>query len=784
MFRNYFKIMLRNLWKYKSFAFINIFGFSIGIACFLLISLWVTNELSYDKFHKNIDRLYRINTELSDGRIIPNSSLRLGKELQLRYPEIKEYTNFIPWARSLVKYKNKSYDENNIYLVDPAFFSMFSFHFVSGNPSNPLPDSYSIIMTDETARKYFGNENPIGKRVHSDLFDRDFTVTAVVKKMPTNSTLQFNIAGSINLMPLQRRESWEFSGWTYILLKENVSEKEFDTKIKNFYKKYVNTQWDATLKLQNYASIHLFENGKAGLVKLVYIFSIVAVLVLLIACFNFMNLSTARSTRRALEVGIRKVNGAGRKNLIFQFLGESVFITFLAAFIALIIVELALPSFNNFTGKSLSFNYENINKFVLGPFAIALFTGLIAGIFPAFILSSFKPASVLKGGKLSSFAKGAFLRKVLTTSQFILSIGLIICALIVKEQMDFVRNTNLGMDRESVITLPNNVEISKKYDTYKSLMLRNKGIESVSASATQPFDVNQNIEINWQGHMDEEPVNMRYTMIDYDFFKTMGMEIVDGRDFSKKFPADSTHAVILNESAVKLMGFKNPIGKTVYFGHPAFPENKRFVKIIGVVKDFHFRSLHSPMGPFIFRMYQPWLFNIFIKLKPGNVQETIAGIQEISKKIAPDYPFKFQFLDDIYNRMYLMENKVSVLFNVFSGLAIIISCLGLFGLAAYTVEQRTKEIGIRKVLGAKVPAIVFLLSKEFTKWIIIANVIAWPVAYYFMSNWLNSFAYRIDVSIWYFLFAGGIAVVVALVTIGIHAIKAATANPIESLRYE
>jgi len=776
--------MLRNFRKNKVFSFINIFGLSLGIACFLLISMWVTDELSYDTFHKKIDRLYRVNTELSDGRIIPNSSLRLGKELQLKYPEIEEYTNFIPWARSLVKYKNKSYDENNIYLVDPAFFSMFSFEFIAGNPADPMPDSYSIIMSDKTAKKYFGNEDPIGKIVHSDIFDKDFTVTAVVKKMPSNSTLQFNIAGSINLMPLQRRESWEFSGWTYILLKDNVSVNDFDKKLTSFYKKYVDSDWDATLELQNYATIHLYENGKAGLVKLVYILSIVAVFILLIACINFMNLSTARSAKRALEVGVRKVNGARRKHLVSQFLGESIFTSLAATCVAIIIVEITLPVFNNFVGKSLSFSNDNIFKFAELPLALALFTGIIAGIYPAFILSSFKPAAVLKGGNLNSFSKGASFRKVLTIGQFVLSIGLIICALLVNEQIDFVRSADLGINRESVITLPSNVEILKKFDAYKSRLLLNTGIASVSASATQPFDVNQNIAVNWQGHMDEDPVEMRYTMVDYGFFKTLGMKIIGGRDFSKAYPADSTDAVIINESAVKLMGFKNPIGKSVYFGHPAFPENKRFVKIIGVVKDFHFLSLHSPMGPFIFKMYQPWLTNIFIKLNPGEVQKTLAGIKAVSKNIAPDYPFKFEFLNDTYNRLYLTENKLSDLFNAFAVLAIIISCLGLLGLVSYTTEQRTKEIGIRKVLGASVIEIILMLTKDFIKWVLIANVIAWPVAYYFMNQWLKDFVYRINISWWVFTLSGGIALLIALVTVSFQAIKAANTNPVKSLRYE
>lgn len=784
MIRHYLKIIIRNLLKNRGYSFINIFGLSLGIACFILLSLWVTNELSYDKFHKNIDHLFRVNTVLSDGRIIPNSSLRLGKELKDRYPEIESYTNFIPWARSLVKYKNKTYDENNIYLVDPDFFSMFSFKFLAGDPSNPLPDSYSVIMTDETAKKYFGEDNPIGKVVHSDYFDKDFTVTAIVKKMPSNSTLQFNIAGSINLMPLQRRESWEFSGWTYVLLKNNVSEEEFGKKIKDFYKEYVDSDWKAVLKLQNYATLHLYENGDAGLIKLVYIFSIIAVFVLLIACVNFMNLSTARSTNRALEVGVRKVNGARRNQLVLQFLGESILTSLIATVIAIVIVEITLPQFNSFTGRSLSLNGTNWINIVWGPLVIALLTGLLAGIYPAFVLSSFRPALVLKAGSANAFARGATFRKVLTIGQFTLSIGLIICALLVKSQMDFIRKTDLGMNRNMVITMPNNVELLKNFDAYKTQLLLNTGVTDVSASATQPFDVNQGIEVNWRGHMDKNSVDMRYTMVDYDFFKTMEMKIVEGRTFSKSYPADSTESVIINQSTAKIMGFKNPLGKIIYFDHPAFPESKKWVKIIGVVKDFHFRSLHSPMGPFIFRMYRPWEANIFVKIKPDNVERTIAGIQSVNKQFAPEYPFKYEFLDDSYNRLYIMENKTSDLFNIFAALAIIISCLGLFGLAAYTVERRTKEIGIRKVLGATIPEIIFLLSKEFSKWIIIANIIAWPLAYYIMNNWLKDFAYRINIGIGIFLLSGIIALIIALITVGANTIKAAASNPIDALRYE
>ncbi|MFC2136051.1 ABC transporter permease [Bacteroidota bacterium] len=783
MFKNYLKIAIRNMRKNKGYSFINIFGLALGMACFILISMWVTDELSYDRFHKNIDNLYRVNTVLQDGRIIPNSSLMLGREMNDKYPEIEAYTNFIPWARSLVTYNNKSYDESDIYLVDPAFFTMFSIEFVAGDPSTALPDMYSLIMTEETAIKYFGDANPIGKRVYSDVFERDFTVTAVVKKMPSNSTLQFNIVSSIELMPLQRRESWEFSGWTYIQLNENVTEDSFNKKIKNFYAEYIDPEYDPNLKLQNYATLHLYETGDAGLVKLVYIFSAIAIFVLIIACANFMNLSTARATKRALEVGVRKVSGAYKRQLIYQFLGESILISFIATLFAVILVELALPVYNNFSGKSLAFIGGDLLNILFGLIGLALVVGLFAGIYPSFILSSFKPVTVLKGKTLSN-GKGASFRKLLTIGQFTISIGLIICTLLVKDQMNYLKNADLGMNRDMVLTLPNNDDLIDKFDAYKAELLRNPKIKNLSASATEPFNVNQMIGVNWEGHMEEEGVSMRYTMIDYDFFDTMEMELILGRDYSPSFATDSTESVIVNESAVELMGFDDPIGKVVYFGHPAFPEEKRFVKIIGVVKDFHFRSLHNTTGPFIFNMHRPWHSFIYLKIKPGNIQQTIAGIEDVTKKFAPEYPFQFEFLDEAYNRLYLMEIKISELFNVFAGLAIIISCLGLFGLAAFTAEQKTKEVGIRKVLGSSVGGIVLMLSKEFVKWIVIANLVAWPIAYYLIDAWLMDFAYKIDIGIWVFLISGIIALVIAIVTVAFQTIKAAIANPIESLRYE
>ena len=783
MFINYLKITFRNLLRHKGYSFINIFGLAVGLACFILISMWIKDELSYDKFHTNIDRLYRVNTITNTGKIISNSSLRLGEELQTRYPEIEAYTNFIPWARSLLKYEDKIYDEQNIYLVNPSFFKMFSFDFVAGNPDDVLKDRYSIVITDETAKKYFGNDDPIGKQVYSDVFGRTFKVTAVVKKMSSNSTLQFNIAGSIELMPQQRMESWEFSGWTYILLKKNVSEKSFNEKIKNFYKTFVDPEWEVYPELQNYGTLHLYETGEPGLVKLVYIFSAVALFVLIIAFANFTNLSSARATKRALEVGVRKVIGANKKQLIIQFIGESIFISFISMIAAIVIVMLVLPSFNQFTGKSLELIDNNLLAGVIVLLSLAILSGVIAGSYPAFVLSSFKPASVLKG-KSGSNKTGLFFRRALTIGQFTISIGLIICTIVVSQQMNYIQEIDLGMDRDHIITMANNPELLKRFDTFKSELMQIPKVQDVSASATQPFDINQNIDINWQDHMNQEPRNMNYTMVDYDFLSTMGMTLVKGRTFSKEFATDSTEACLINETAASIMGFDNPIGKSIYFGHPAFPEEKRNLKIVGVVKDFHSRSLHNPITPFVFKMYRPWLFYIFIRLNPGEVKKAISDIERVTKKYAPEYPFDFAFLDDTYNKLYSVEIKTQSIFNSFAFIAIIVSCMGLFGLATFTAEQKTKEVGIRKVLGASVTSITGMLSGQFALWVLLANIIAWPVSYYILNNWLQDFVYRIDLTIWPFLLAGIIALLIAVITISFQLIKAAIANPVDSLKYE
>ncbi|UCE06771.1 MAG: ABC transporter permease, partial [bacterium] len=748
-----------------------------------LISLWVFDELGYDQFHQKKQRIFRVNTISPDFGLVTSSSWRLGPAMKDAYPEVENYTRVWPWARSLVKYEDKVFDEWNIYLADSSFFLIFSFPFVKGEPKTALTDRYSIVITEATAERYFGDEEPIGKMVYSREFDRNFKVTGVIKNVPQNSMLQFNIVARVDLMPQQRLESWEFTGYTYLLLSENIKELNFDKKISGFYQQYADSTFKRVPVLQKLTKIHLYADGTPGLIKLVYIFSIIAVFILLIACINFMNLSTARAAKYAKQVAVRKVIGAARRQLIIQFLGESIIVSFVSLIVALLFVEIILPGFNSIANKDITFISSNTIMMLLFLVCVALFTGVIAGSYPALFLSSFQPAKVLKENRVPETRSKLF-RNGLTIFQFTISIILISSILVMHDQLKFLQTKDVGMNRDLVIGIANNLDLNEKFDSYKYEILKNPSIENMTSTQNQPIDVGNYVGVNWEGHFDEPEILMAYTTVRYDFFKTFDMKFVQGRPFSRDFSTDKTEACIINETALKLIQLDSPLGKKVYFNHPAFPESLKYVNIIGVVKNHHFRSLHETIGPFIIRMYKPYQSFIYFKLKPENVDETIEYIKKVTHKFAPDFPFGFTFLDDTYNRLYESESRMEKIYQAFAFLAIFISCLGLLGLASFTIEQRTKEIGIRKVLGASMAAIIQLLTKEFIKWIIIANIIAFPIAYFAMNMWLQNFAYRITISWWTVISAGMLALLVALITVSYQSIKAALANPVDSLRYE
>ncbi len=783
MFKNYFKVAVRNLRKHSGYSFINLSGLAIGLACFMLIFLWIRNELSYDKFHENGDRIYRLNTaNINDSGSINNaSSYALGPALIEKYPEIEEHSRVWYWHFGIVKYKDKSFYEKKFYLADPSFFSMFTFTFLKGSPETSLNGLNSIVLTEETAARYFGIEDPVGKTLRFN-DTNDFTVTGIIKNVPRNSHMQFDMISRVEHLGRQRLESWENTGASYVLLNKNADKVSMNKKLERFFIDYVNPESIRKPYLQNMTEIHLNKLGRPDGIRYIYIFSVVAIFILTIACINFMNLTTAKAGGRAKEVGMRKVVGAGRADLIKQFFGESVLLAAFASVIAFGIVLFTLPWFNTLTGKELNlFDKSNYSFFLIAAGA-ALLTGLISGSYPALLLSSFQPVKIIKGIRPNGSKSYPF-RKILVIFQFSISIFLIITTSIVYNQLDFIQNKDIGYNRNNIVTIRMNSELSSNYETYKNELLKNTDIVNVTASASKPVNVGQGIAINWEGNENPDPVGMRYTMADYDYFKTFDMKIVKGRSFSKEFPSDETEAYIINESALEVMNLENPIGTRITFAE-GLPQYYHEGKIIGVVKDFHVRSLHEQTVPFVMRIYKPWYLFIFVKIKPGNVPETISLIKNTTWKFSSGLTFEYSFLDDAFNELYKSEMLMGKLFSVFAFLAIFIACLGLLGLASYTAEKRTKEIGIRKVLGATVSEVVLMLSKDYIKWVVFAGLIAWPSAYFIMKSWLSNFAYQTGIGILTFIFSGFITLLLALATVSFQALKAAGTNPANSLKHE
>ena len=791
MFWNYLKTTWRNIKRYKGYSSINIIGLAVGLACCILILLWVQDELSYDRFHVHADNLYRTVTIYQKTEPATHYwpvCAPLAPALKEDYPEIIKATRFTRLRRGqLIKYGDKSLLETQICLTDPDFFEMFTFPLAQGDPSSALSDPNSLIITEQMATKYFGSEDPLGKTLNINN-EYDFTVTGIMKNVPHTSHLQFDF-----LLPFIRIEdfeknwavldNWTLGGYaTYVLLQKETSLQELNRKIRDYIPKHAARSKDF-LYLQPLKDIHLYSSHiqfgieGQGNIKYVYIFSVVALFVLVIACINFMNLATARSSNRAKEVGLRKVVGARRPQLMGQFFCESVLTALLSLILAVVLVELFLPPFRNLSGKPLESGFSGNINILLAIVIMALITGFISGTYPALFLSSLRPVKVFKG-MLKTEGRGYLFRKILVVSQFSLSILLIICTVLVSSQVDFMRNRKLGLDKEQVVYLPIRSELVRKYDPLKIELLKSAGVRNVAASSNIPsYGVILTLDyITWEGKDPKDPKVLNLTSTGYDFIETLNMEMIEGRSFSEEYPSDE-NAVVINETAQKIIGMENPVGKRLMLGDTELP-------IIGIVKDYHFRSLHSEIEPLLL-VNDPSLYRyILIKLDSGDIPSALANIDNTWKTFFPDTPFEYHFLDEAYDNLYRTEQRMGTLFNYFTGLAIFISCLGLFGLASFMAEKRTKEIGIRKILGASVSGVVILLNREFIKWILIANIIASPVAYYAMSKWLQGFAYRINMEVWIFALAALAALAIAVVTVSYQSVRAATANPADSLRYE
>jgi len=776
MFKNYLKITLRSIQKNKIHYFINITGLSVGLVVFIFIASYVLNEVNHDGFHENRDRIYQIGTGWHNGTPGPMAEL-----LRDRFPEVLSTVRFrYNYGEKNFRYKEKNYKIEHSYFVDPTVFEVFSFPVLQGNPNTALDSPFSMVLTKSEAEKIFGEKDPIGKVLNVE--GQDLEVKAVIDDVPQNSTIQFRALISFQTLNrispglINNVNSMLFQ--TYLLFPENHDPAEIESKLSQFlYSQYDGyDQWPQSLRERVKFSLRPFkllyfdrDRGGSmihGNIQNVYIFSAVALFVLGIALINFINLSTATASVRAKEVGMRKVLGSSRSQLLKQFLSESVFLVFGATILACILVGMLRSRFFELIGKRIEFEYM-FNPAVLLLFILfAVFIGLVSGIYPAIYLSSFQVPNVLHG-RSQKGSKGGLFRRALIIVQFTVSIVLIVGTLMVGRQMDYIRNRDLGFDKNQVLWFEINDSLRNKTEVLKTKLREHSNIQSVATSNyTKP-----GVRSMWGQTWNEKQLDIDVFLVDPDYIETMGLKIVEGRNFLRG--SDRNRTYILNESAIREFGMDSPVGEIVSRN-----------TLVGVVKDFHFRSLHHEIGPLLLAYQMDANPIVNVRISTENVSQTIGFIKMAFNELASGSPFEYHFFDESFEALYQREQKFEKLFFFFSAFAIFIACLGLFGLASFMAEQRTKEIGIRKVLGASIGSVVMLMTREFTKWVVLANVIAWPIAYFAMTRWLQNFAYRINAEVWVFVVAGLIALFIALLTVGTKAIKAAISNPADSLRYE
>ncbi|MGY3053078.1 putative ABC transport system permease protein [Pedobacter sp. UYEF25] len=805
MFKNHLKIAWRNLIKHKTFSIINISGLAIGLSICFIILLYVQNELSYDRFNKQAGNIARIafKAEINGGKIFETNVMPpVAQALKNDYPEVQDATRLQPAGARKVTYKEKSFKDDELAFVDANFFSIFTLPIIAGDGKTALQEPNTIIVTKVIAKKYFGNENPIGKILSFPNDHAQFKVTGVIDEVPVNAHFHFDMFASMASLPSAKSDSWMVSNFfTYLLLKPDYDYKKLEAKLPEVVKKYMGPQIQQTMGislaqfitkgnqmgfiLQPLTSIHLnshsnYELDVPGNAMYVYVFGVIAVFILLIACINFVNLSTASAAKRAKEVGVRKVIGSTKIQLMKQFLVESALVVSIALFVALIIIQLMLPLFNTISEKHLSFgfNLQIIASFI----GLGALVSIIAGIYPAFFLSSFKPIATLKG-KLTSSNNTFGLRSGLVIFQFFISVGLIIGTVVVRQQMKYIQNKNLGYDKEQLLSVSNSYALGKNEQLFKAEMLRDPRVVNATVSSYKPAGPSSggNALSFSEGHENQIMKTQEYH-IDEQYIPTFGMKMASGRNFQKTFSTDST-AIIINETAAKAYGWNNltAVGKTIIRQNSDRGSNVPY-HVIGVVKDFNFQSLHEPITPLLMTLNPDW--GLIFKVKTTDIRGLLSSMRKRWGEFNTDEPFTYTFMDDLYKKTYLAEEKTETILNIFSMFTILVACLGLFGLVTYTAEQRSKEIGIRKVLGASVNQLVQMLSKDLVKLVFIACLFAFPFSYWVMNKWLQGFAFRIGVSWWIFIVAGIAALLIALITVSFQAIKAALSNPIKSLRTE
>jgi len=792
MLKNNIIIAYRNLLKNKIFSLVNILGLALGLACTILIYLWVKDEISYDRFHENREHLYKIMVEQSPSggksTIWEWTPALLAPALEAEVPEVEHAIRLTSWQQELLlTTDNNSFPEKG-YFADSLFFEVFTFPLLNGNATTVLDDLKSIVLSKSLADKYFGNENPVGRSMTIETgfggTEQEVHVTGVFQNIPSHSSLQFDFIRPFQAFLTQApwASQWgNYSFFTFVQLHSESKPQAVDEKVRNFIKDHYEHGYDTGLFLHAFDQMYLrndFSRGRpaTGRIVYVYMFSIVAIIVLLIACINFINLSTARAATRALEIGVKKISGASRFELVTQFLGESFFITFLAAGLALFIIAIGSQFFNQLIGKIITIPYSS-PYFILIFLSVLLITGLAAGSYPSLFLSSLKPNWALKGTAERNGSKNR-LREGLVIFQFVLSITLIINTLIIYNQINYIKDKDLGLDKEDILYFSTYQGINQHQDAFKNDLLQIAGIQSISFANHNPLTVgNSTSDPVWEGKTDMEETYFFVLQTDEDFIQTLGIKIKQGRDFVTYNP-DGKKQYIINEMAAKVMSFKDPIGKSLTFW------DDREGEIVGVVKNFHHQSLHVTIEPLIILLNPPNSGQAYVKVESSNIPKVLSSLDGVYKKYETDFPLEHHFLDKYNEQMYQSEFTTGKLANVFAFLAILISCLGLFGLALHTIDGRIKEIGIRKVLGATVRNLTILISSDFTKLVLIAYVIAIPIAWYLMHRWLQEFAYRIEIGWMTFIVAGVLAIFIAWLTVSYQTIKAALANPVDSLRNE
>jgi len=799
MLKNYLKVALRNLRKHKVYSFINILGLAVGISASVLICLYIFDELSYDRFHRNPDRTYRVVADWSnkgDSRIhqLGTPSV-LARTIRGFYPQVESLVQITgPIEDCVIRYKENALKEPDVFAAEPSFFRVFTFPLVKGDPETALRDPYSIVISQSLAAKCFGEENPMDKIVEIPALSQQnpFRVTGVVRDVLRNSHFRFEMLLSLVTLFPKENPNWTSNNFaTYLLLREGVTEQLMEEKLVEIDRVYfeggrTHIPWVWTLEPIN--SIHLYSdlatggqpNGSIAYVKL---FTVVALLILFIAGINFVNLATARSARRAREVGIRKIVGSLKRQLVGQFLGESILLSLIALVLAVLLIQAALPFYRGMTARALSLPYFS-NPFVIpGLVGLALVIGFLAGLYPAFFLSSFKHTDVLKGSPLSGKGRRSLvLRSGLVVFQFAMSVLLIIGSLVIFRQLDYIKSQRLGFDKDHVVVVHNADNLFSQYNAFKERLQQHSGISGVSAVGSIPGLGTSNWGIGVQGVADDRPLNMNFLTCDQDFAEVLNIQMAEGRFFSREYPSD-VDAVIINKKAAEYFGVPEPVGKKlrIWWTH-------KNLTIIGVMDNVHFESLHRDVQSMGYVMPEaigstrrPFLL---VKVNSPRTYEVLSFIRETWESVSAGLPLEFSFMDERINGLYQNDNRAGRIVTLFSFLAIFVSCLGLFGLAAFITEQRTKEIGVRKVLGARLPQIVWLLTGQFIKWVVIANLIAWPVGYWVMSRWLQGFAFRTSMSALVFLVSGLSALAIAVVTVSSQVVKAALSNPAQSLKYE